>query len=203
MQEKIKAGIITITPTEKELKEGSYWDRARNQLMRETEKAEVLKYLEKTAAELNMRVVDEKLAEEATSLPTVESRLRQERKKTRKLTEDVKALVRESSELKERLARAPIVGPGEPHAVPAPIREPPRRGEMVVSRDCYPLFDRLWKTIQRQATMEHGTRVVSNRTGIGARLIGRSLMAAKGRNLLRQENLIDQILACECIGETS
>lgn len=55
--------ISTITPTSEELAESGYTYEARNQLMRDQEKHEVLSYLEQMASEYNLELVKQRPCE--------------------------------------------------------------------------------------------------------------------------------------------
>jgi len=201
MTEHLKSTKIAVTPEDSELKEGSFWKRAQEELMRNTEKAEALKYLSEAASEIGMKVVPEALAEKATDLPIVESQLQREKQKSRKLGEDLTVAIRQSDDLRRRLEAMPIIGPAIPEAVPPPIMEPPRKGEMVIIRDCYPVFRELWNLIRKQAATSQASRVVKERTGLGIELISRGLSITKAKDTMRTEALVNRLLECECLGK--
>lgn len=203
MQRQIHAGLPAILPEEAELKEESVWEEARLQLMQDSVRAEVIEDLERTAASLKMKVVPEKLAERVESLGIVESRLRQERKRKKRLQEEVSSLEKSERDLRRKLERYPVPSPPHPDLVPPPVKEPTRRGEVVVSRDCYPIFSRLWNQIKKDAATLDAVKVVAGRTGYGNDLIMRSLASASTKNMMRTERLTDRLLSCECLSPES
>jgi len=141
----------------------------------------------------------EKIAEKAEIADITEAELREEKKRRRKLAEDVERLERSEADLRRKLEQVPVIGPGVPEAIPLPIKEPPRRGEMVISRDCFSLFRRMWDAIKKEQAMGQATRTLSTRTGLGVDLINRSLMQVRSRNTLRTEALVNRLLLCECV----
>lgn len=194
IEEAVKKGLPPITPEESELKEGSYWERAKQQLMREPGRAEALEYLERMARDYGLRVVPERLAEKAEEPPIVERQLREEKAKRREVEKTLEARESEAHELERRVEVAmPVV-----EVAPPPIREPVAEGEMVIKKDCYPLFSRLWNEIKKGAAMEVGTVTVSQRTGLGSELINKALSYARVKQTDKIERLTDKLLECEC-----
>ena len=56
-----------------------------------------------------------------------------------------------------------------------PIEKPVPEEEIVIHRQCYNLFSRLWDEIRKGAAMEVSIPIVSKRTGIGAELIRKAI----------------------------
>lgn len=224
--EAVKAGLPAITPKEEELKEGNYFQRARDQLLSERSEAirAELGYLEQMASEVGMRVVPKKLAERAEELDLTLKRLRESesrRREAEKALEEGEARREDTRELKRRLLEAELTVKElekKLEAVPAPTPQiitpppkvapppplPPERPppvERVVSRECWPLYKRLWNAINNERAIESSIKIVSGRTGIGTALIAEAVTYAKKRNTTRIDDLANRLLECLCLEE--
>lgn len=196
-EESRKAGMPIITPEEDELKEGSYYDRARDQLMRDVARAEELKYIEEMARDLGLRVVSKRIAERGEELAITEKELRQERKRRRLLQERLEKMATARREAERKVE---VVVPAVTVA-PPPIEKPIPKGEQVISKDCYPLFSRFWDAVRKGAAMEVSIPTVSRRMGIGAGLIRKAISHAYVKNIAEVERLANKLLECECLEE--
>jgi len=198
-EESERVGLPIITPEDEELREGDYWTRARDQLMRDVARAEEMKYIEEMASDLGLRVVSKRIAERGEELAISEKELREERKRRRELEE---RLVKVESAREEVQRRAEVVAPAVVVA-PPPIEKPIPKEEMVISRDCYPLFSRFWNAVRKGAAMEVSIPTVSRRTGIGADLIRKAISHAYTKNIAEVERLANRLLECQCELEES
>ena len=119
---KTHPGEAPPTPTEKELKEGSYWDRARRELMSSarSQLEKYLHYLESEAEKIREALKIEKPAppeERIRELELEVSTLREKYKAARKRLKEAEEEIRR---LEEKLRRAPPPPPPKP-----PVKAPP------------------------------------------------------------------------------
>ncbi len=92
MEEAIKKGLPAVTPEEEELREGSFWERARDQLMRERTAAldAERSYLEQMASELGLKIVPAQVAERVEELKDTMEKLREEQRRRREAEKALK-----------------------------------------------------------------------------------------------------------------
>ena len=229
IREAAKAGLPEAIPEEDELKEGGYWNRARDQLMREmnTGVTAEIRYLDQMAGELGLSVVPKKLAERADELQSTLKRLRDEQKRRRdaeKALQDAltkKAEGPETKELRFKLQEAeltvkelekkleayprptpPIIAPPPLPPKPAPPFAAPARPvleERVVSLKCWDLYKKMWNAINNEIAVETSSRVLSENKGVGALLISEALTYTRIGNARKIEDLANRLLKCECM----
>jgi alpha-galactosidase/6-phospho-beta-glucosidase family protein len=210
MEERAKKGLPPVTPTEQELKEGSYWERARKALMLSKEAEELSKqrkYIEELAATLGLRVIPEeqlekmlKPTEEAAKLKAEIERLRKEAEEAKRIAEEERRKAEE-----ERKKAEEIIKKVKAEIPPLPIAPPPapppptarRRERMVISPECNEIFKSLWKEVEKAASMNVGIAILGDRRG-GAGLIKKALSRATLETSIKIESLANQLLECEC-----
>ena len=81
---------------------------------------------------------------------------------------------------------------------PPPVKEEALPREVVVKRECYKYFSKLWNEIKRAAAMEVSIPVVSEMTGMGADLIRKALSYAYWKQVEKIERLANELIECQC-----
>ena len=81
---------------------------------------------------------------------------------------------------------------------PPPVKEPVPAEEIVVHRDCYEIFSKLWNEIKKAGAMEVGIPTVSGRTGIGASFIRKALAYSYEKQLEKIDKLANELIECQC-----
>jgi hypothetical protein len=206
MEERAKKGLPPSTPTEEELKEGSYWERARRELMATREKAlaEQRKYVEETAAELGLRVIPEEQLEKMLKPTEEAAKLRAEIERLRKEAEEAKRIAEEERRRAEEAQKAVKVLRVE--AVPPPVAPPPapppvtarRKERMVISPECNEIFKRLWKEVEKAASLNIGAVELGTAREGGVAMIRKSLSRAFWETNIKIERLANELMECEC-----
>jgi hypothetical protein len=206
MEERAKKGLPPSTPTEEELKEGSYWERARRELMATREKAlaEQRKYVEEMAAEFGLRVVPEEQLEKMLEPTEEAAKLRAEIERLRREAEEAKRIAEEERRRAEEAQKAVKILRVE--AVPPPVAPPPapppitarRKERMVISPECNEIFKRLWKEVEKAASLNVGAVELGTARAGGVAMIRKSLSRAFWETNMKIERLANELLECEC-----
>ncbi len=146
------------TPEEEELKESSFWESARDDLMRGVD-SEALSYVEQMAGELGRRVVTE---EEHDRLIDLELRLEKLRAKEKKIAVSQEDLEARRKELSEIQTKASTLGETVVHreVKEAPLHKAERKRPLK-PQDCRALAIRkcLKKELHRQTCLRMAKRV--------------------------------------------
>lgn len=205
-EERAKRGLPATTPTREELKEWSYWERAKRELMSERQGAmsEQLRYLEEMASEIGYRIVPEKFAKKAYEAEALANKLKEQKELVKKLRERLEELEKKMAE-KERPRPAVEEEVFEQHFPPPVEPEPPRAyrpytgyGEMAVSRECYKWFSKFWKTVRKNAATFMAMDAVRGE-GRGYAMISKALSKYFIDQNIEMETYMRKLLECECL----
>jgi hypothetical protein len=104
----------------------------------------------------------------------------------------------ELDRLKARLEEEKRKASAAAEATPPPVKEPVTQKEVVVSRECYEIFSKLWNEIKRTAALEASVHILAARSGVGTEYLRQSLSYYYRNTMGKLGKLANDLIECEC-----